>query len=323
MNIGIIGAGWIAEKMASTISKLDGIKTYAIASRDIEKAKTFAAKYGVTKAYSSYKELINDPEVELVYIATPHSHHFEQASMAIEAEKPVLCEKAFTANAREAEALLNFAHAKGVFITEAIWTRYMPLSIKIKELLDEGVAGRLRLLNASLCYALEHKQRIMDPALCGGALLDVGVYCLNFARMYFGSDIVNTSSFHINSRTGVDLYESICMTYTDGRIANLQAGALCRCNREGVICGDAGYVVVDNINCPEKVTVYDGGYNITAEYKRPENQISGYEYQILACRDALEKGALETPFMPHQETLNVMRQMDALRKEWGVTYPMD
>ncbi len=323
MNIGIIGAGWIAEKMASTISKLDGIKTYAIASRDIEKAKTFAAKYGVTKAYGSYKELINDPEVELVYIATPHSHHFEQASMAIEAEKPVLCEKAFTANAREAEALLNFAHAKGVFITEAIWTRYMPLSIKIKELLDEGVAGRLRLLNASLCYALEHKQRIMDPALCGGALLDVGVYCLNFARMYFGSDIVNTSSFHINSRTGVDLYESICMTYTDGRIANLQAGALCRCNREGVICGDAGYVVVDNINCPEKVTVYDGGYNITAEYKRPENQISGYEYQILACRDALEKGALETPFMPHQETLNVMRQMDALRKEWGVTYPMD
>ena len=323
MNIGIIGAGWIAEKMASTISKLDGIKRYAIASRDIEKAKTFAAKYGVTKAYGSYKELINDPEVELVYIATPHSHHFEQASMAIEAEKPVLCEKAFTANAREAEALLNFAHAKGVFITEAIWTRYMPLSIKIKELLDEGVAGRLRLLNASLCYALEHKQRIMDPALCGGALLDVGVYCLNFARMYFGSDIVNTSSFHINSRTGVDLYESICMTYTDGRIANLQAGALCRCNREGVICGDAGYVVVDNINCPEKVTVYDGGYNITAEYKRPENQISGYEYQILACRDALEKGALETPFMPHQETLNVMRQMDALRKEWGVTYPMD
>lgn len=321
-NVGIIGAGWIADKMGETLTGLDPDMKYAIASRDINKARQFASHWGFRKAYGSYRELVDDPDVDLIYVATPHSHHFEHASMAIEAGKPVLCEKAFTANARQADALLDLAHKKGVFITEAIWTRYMPLSLQIKEALDNGAIGQPRLLNASLCYYMEFKERILRPDLCGGALLDLGVYSLNFCRMYFGSDIALTTSSCIKGTTGMDMHDAISLQYRDGRIANLQASTLCLCGRLGQICGTEGYIVVDNINCPERATIYRD-YKPVQVLTPPKGQITGYEYQVTASFDAISKGLLESPYMPHQETLDVMRQMDALRKEWGVVYPMD
>ena len=321
-NVGIIGAGWIADKMGETLTGLDPDMKYAIASRDIGKARQFASHWGFRKAYGSYRELVDDPDVDLIYVATPHSHHFEHASMAIEAGKPVLCEKAFTANARQADALLDLAHKKGVFITEAIWTRYMPLSLQIKETLDNGAIGQPRLLNASLCYYMEFKERILRPDLCGGALLDLGVYSLNFCRMYFGSDIALTTSSCIKGTTGMDMHDAISLQYRDGRIANLQASTLCLCGRLGQICGTEGYIVVDNINCPERATIYRD-YKPVQVLTPPKGQITGYEYQVTASFDAISKGLLESPYMPHQETLDVMRQMDALRKEWGVVYPMD
>lgn len=321
-NVGIIGAGWIADKMGETLTGLDPDMKYAIASRDIDKARQFASHWGFRKAYGSYRELVDDPDVDLIYVATPHSHHFEHASMAIEAGKPVLCEKAFTANARQADALLDLAHKKGVFITEAIWTRYMPLSLQIKEALDNGAIGQPRLLNASLCYYMEFKERILRPDLCGGALLDLGVYSLNFCRMYFGSDIALTTSSCIKGTTGMDMHDAISLQYRDGRIANLQASTLCLCGRLGQICGTEGYIVVDNINCPERATIYRD-YKPVQVLTPPKGQITGYEYQVTASFDAISKGLLESPYMPHQETLDVMRQMDALRKEWGVVYPMD
>ncbi len=321
-NVGIIGAGWIADKMGETLTGLNPEMKYAIASRDIDKARKFASHWGFKKAYGSYKELIDDPDVDLVYIATPHSHHFEHASMAIEAGKPVLCEKAFTANARQADALLNLAHKKGVFITEAIWTRYMPLSLQIKEIIDKGIIGEPRLLNASLCYYMEFKERILRPDLCGGALLDLGVYSLNFCRMYFGADIAKTMSYCTKSNTGMDMHDVISLEYKDGRVANLQASTLCLCGRIGQICGTEGYIVVDNINCPASATIYKD-YKPVQVLKTPEGQITGYEYQVTASFQAIEKGWLESPYMPHQETLDIMRQMDELRKEWGVVYPMD
>ena len=198
----------------------------------------------------------------------------------------------------------------------------MPLSLKVKEILDSGRLGKPKMLSASLCYAMEQKERILRPDLCGGALLDLGVYCLNFARMYFGSDFASTDSSYIVGETGTDMYESITLKYKDGRVANLVAAALGRCNREGLIVCDDGYIVVENINCPEAVKVYQD-YKLVEEYYPPQGQVTGYEYQVLACKDALEKGWLESPYMPHAETLSVMEQMDALRAEWGVKYPMD
>lgn len=321
-KVGIIGAGWIAEKMAAALAPLEDYCVYAIASRSIEKAQSFAERWNVAKAYGSYEEMVADEEVDLVYIATPHSHHFPHAMLALKAGKPVLVEKAFTANEAEAQELIETAHSKGLFITEAIWTRYMPLSHKIKEIMESGIIGEPRVLTATLCYMMEFKERILRPDLCGGALLDLGVYVLNFARMYFGTDIARTvSNCHVGP-TGIDLQECISLSFADGKMANLQAGTLCLNDRQGIINGTEGYIRVDNINCPELVEVYRN-YELVARYEKPEDMVNGYEYQVMEARRCIEAGLLESPMMPHEETLSIMKQMDALRKEWGVVYPMD
>ena len=216
-RIGIIGAGWIAEKMAQALAPIKDIEVYAIASRSIQKAESFAKEYNIPKAYGSYAEMVTDPQVDLVYIATPHSHHFEHSMLALESGKPVLVEKAFTANASQAEKLIQTAKDKGLFITEAIWTRYMPLSHKVKEIMESGIIGEPRIITATLCYMMENKERIVRADLCGGALLDLGVYALNFARMYFGTDIVRTvSNCHLGP-TGMDMHESISLSFADGK----------------------------------------------------------------------------------------------------------
>lgn len=321
-RIGIIGAGWIAEKMAEAIAPSADMEVYAIASRSLEKAEEFAERWNICKAYGSYEEMVSDSNVDLAYIATPHSHHFQHAMLALEHGKPVLVEKAFTANASEAEELINTARSKGIFITEAIWTRYMPLSHKVKEIMESGVIGEPRVLTATLCYMMEFKERIVRADLCGGALLDLGVYSLNFARMYFGTEIVRTvSNCHIGP-TGMDMHESISLSYADGKMANLQSGALCLNDRQGIISGTEGYIRVDNINCPEVVEVYRN-YELVERYTKPEDMVNGYEYQVMECRRCIEEGLLESPMMPHEETISIMKQMDDLRKEWGVRYPMD
>ena len=321
-KLGIIGAGWIAEKMAAALAPLEDYCVHAIASRSLEKAEAFAKTWNIPKAYGSYEEMVADPDIDLVYIATPHSHHYPHTKLALEHGKHVLVEKAFTANAAEAAELLETARTKGLFITEAIWTRYMPLSHKVKELMESGIIGEPRVLTATLCYMMEFKERIVRADLCGGALLDLGVYCLNFARMYFGTDIVRTvTNVHLGP-TGMDMHESISLSFADGKMANLQAGALCLNDRQGIISGTEGYIRVDNINCPEVVEVYRN-YELVARYEKPADMINGYEYQVFECKRCIDSGLLESPLMPHAETLSIMQQMDSLRSEWGVTYPYD
>ena len=321
-RIGIIGCGWIAEKMAITLQGMEKVEAYAIASRDLNKAETFAQKWNFTRAYGSYEEMLDDELVDLVYIATPHSHHYAHTRLSLLKGKPVLCEKAFTANAKETEELLQLAKEKNLFLTEAIWTRYMPLSQTICELVDNGAIGRPQLLTANLCYPNYHKERMHKPELAGGALLDLGVYTLNFAAMLFGTDIIRTTSACIKTDTGVDAQNSITLEYADGKMAILCSSQMAKSDRQGIISGDKGFMIVDNINNPQKVSVYDSDYQLTAVYNCPP-QITGYEYQVYASIEALENGWLESPFMPHQETLRIMRQMDELRKEWGVIYPSD
>lgn len=321
-KVGIIGSGWIAEKMAEALAPLEDYCVYAIASRSIGKATEFAGRWNIPKAYGSYEDMVKDNDVDLVYVATPHSHHFPHAMLALNAGKPVLVEKAFTANAAEAKELIETARSKGLFITEAIWTRYMPLSHKVKEIMESGIIGKPRVITATLCYMMEFKERILRPDLCGGALLDLGVYALNFARMYFGTDIVRTVSNCHMGPTGIDLQECISLSYADGKMANLQAGTLCLNDRQGIINGTEGYIRVDNINCPEVVEVYRN-YELVERYVKPEDMVNGYEYQVIEARRCIEAGLPESPMMPHQETLDIMKQMDGLRKEWGVVYPMD
>lgn len=321
-KVGIIGAGSIAHKMAEALAPLDDYGVYAIASRDRQKADEFAARWNVAKSYGSYETMVEDEEIDLVYVATPHSHHYDHALLAVRHGKPVLVEKSFTANARQARELLDEARRAGVFVTEAIWTRYMPMSHKVKQLLDGGAIGEPKLLTATLCYMIGHKERCWRTDLCGGALLDLGVYPINFARMYFGTDIAKVVSNCVMNEEGIDLQECISMTYTDGRMANLQAGMLCLNDRQGIISGTEGYIRVDNINCPECIEVYRN-YECVERIDRPKDMVNGYEYQVYECRHCIEAGLLESPMMPWAETIAIMEQMDALRKEWGVVYPMD
>ncbi|KAA6314612.1 1 5-anhydro-D-fructose reductase [termite gut metagenome] len=321
-KIAIIGTGWIAEKMAITICGMQGVEKYAIASRHLSKAQAFAEKYEFTRAYGSYEEMLDDEQVQLVYIATPHSFHYEHARLCIMKGKPVLCEKAFTATAPQAEKLLSLAKEKKVFITEAIWTRYMPLSKTINEVIASGVIGVPSMLSANLGYPVGWKERMTKPELAGGALLDLGVYCINFALMVFGTDIKKTLSVCTKTATGVDAEESITFLFNDGKIAVLHSSMYAKTDRQGIISGDRGHLIVENINNPQRISVVTGDYEVVAQYDCPP-QITGYEYQVYACIEALKNGWLESPCMPHAETLRIMRLMDSLRKEWGVHYPFD
>lgn len=322
LRVGIIGTGWIAEKAAITLNGLQECEAYAVGSRQLEKAAAFAKEWNIGKAYGSYAELIADPEVDLVYVGTPHSHHYDVTREALLGGKPCLVEKAFMANLRQAKEIVALAHERRVFLAEAIWTRYQPIVNMVRELINQGRIGTPRLLTATLGYSMGDKPRIMRADLCGGALLDLGVYALNFVRMFFPADIVNIESQCVKSQTGMDLTNAISIVLADGMLCNLQSSAACVGDNIGVIAGTEGNLIIDNINNPQQITV-NGPDRTYVETIRVPQQITGYEYQFLACRQALIKGLLEPEEMPHEETLYVMQLMDDLRLKWGVRYPMD
>lgn len=321
-NIGIMGAGNIAGVMAATVKKMKHAKLYAVASRDQIKADVFAGKYGCKKAYGSYEDLVKDKKVDLIYIATPHSEHYDNAKLCIEYGKPVLCEKAFTANAGQAQELIDLAREKGVLIAEAMWVRYMPMLTTIQQVIGSGVIGEPKMLTANLGYVINHVKRLQEPALAGGALLDVGIYPLNFAVMLFGHNIEKIDASCTYTESGVDEQESITIHYRDGKVAVLNSSMLALSDRKGIIYGTKGYAIVENINNFESIAVYDASYKQVAFYKRPK-QISGYEYEVEACMKAIKAGELECREMPHSETIRMMKMMDAIRADWGIVYPFE
>ena len=321
LRVGIIGAGWIAEKAAITLSGLANCEAYAIASRSKEKAEAFAEKWKMKKAYGSYSELIADPSVDLVYVATPHSHHYDVTREALLAGKSCLVEKAFMANYRQAKEIVDLARERKLFLAEAIWTRYQPVVKMMRDLISSRI-GTPRLVTATLGYSMGDKPRIMRPDLCGGALLDLGVYALNFVRMFFDADIVSITSQCVKSQTGMDLTNAMTLVLSDGVLCNLQSSAACVGDNIGVIAGTDGNLIIDNINNPQKITV-NGPDRTYIETISVPQQITGYEYQFIACRQALIDGLLEPKEMPLDETLYIMQLMDNFRQKWGVKYPMD
>ena len=321
-NVGIVGAGWIAEKAAITLNGLEGFRPFAIGSRSLDKAKAFADKWGIERAYGSYSELLDDPDVDLVYVATPHSHHFEVTKEAILKGKPCLVEKAFMANKAQAQVIVDLAREKKVFIAEAIWTRYQPALQMVRSLIEAGRIGTPQLVTATLAYSMGEKERIFRPDLCGGALLDLGVYCLNFVRMFCDAPIVSMQSQCVKTDTGMDLSNAISLVLADGILANVQSSASCVGDNIGVIAGTEGNIIIDNVNNPQRITV-NGPDRVFVEEIPVPKQITGYEYQFIACRIAIASGRTEPPQMPLDETLYIMELMDGLRKEWDVHYPMD
>lgn len=322
LRVGIIGAGWIAEKAAITLKDLNGVTCYAIASRSIEKAQAFADKWNVPHAYGSYSELIADKDVDLVYVATPHSHHYDVTREALENDKPCLVEKAFMANYRQAADIVKLSRERKVFLAEAIWTRYQPAVQMVRQLISDGRIGTPRLITATLGYSMGNKPRIMRPDLCGGALLDLGVYAINFVRMFCDSPIERMESQCVKSDTGMDLSNAISFSFENGMLANVQSSACCVGDNIGVIAGTEGNLIIDNINNPQRIRINKRDRVFVKDISVPK-QITGYEYEFLACKQALEEGLIEPPQMPLEETLYIMKMMDKLRMKWGVHYPMD
>ena len=322
MKVGILGAGGIAGTMAATIGQMKEVENYAIASRNREKAEAFAKQYAVEKAYGSYEEMLADDQIDLVYIATPHSHHYEWTMKALAAGRNVLCEKAFAANSRQAEEMIGLANEKGLLLAEAIWTRYMPSRKMITDLIDAGEIGEVVCVDSNLGYRIDQNRRMVDPALTGGCLLDLTVYPLNFSSMVMGDDIAGIDARMIPTPTGVDGKSTVMLTYTNGTMASMFNTLYARTDRRGLITGRDGYIVVENINNPQKITVYDGEGQIKKELI-PPTQISGYEYELLACKKAIEEGKTECEEMPHSEILEIMRQMDQIREIYGIRFPFE
>ncbi len=324
MNIGIIGAGSIAGCMARTLRGMNSSDAvpYAIASRSAQKAEEFARREGFMKAYGSYTKMLEDPEVDLVYIATPHSEHFANAALCVAARKPVLCEKAFTVNAGQARRLKQYANDEGVFVTEAIWPRYMPSRHMIDDLLASGIIGQVDMMTANLSYVISGVRRLTDPSLAGGALLDVGVYGINFALMHFGTDIDTITSSVVKTETGVDGRESIILTYRDGRTAHLTHGMYSRSDRKGIFYGDKGYMIVENINNPSSIDVYNTNDQLITHMDVP-TQITGYEYEVIESLACIKKGLIESQSMPLSDSVFMMEVMDRIRADWGLHYPCE
>lgn len=323
MNVAILGAGNIARAMATA---LDGIKDevclYAVASRSLDKAKAFADEWGFSKAYGSYEELVKDEKVDLIYVATPHSEHFKNAMLCIENGKNCLVEKAFCGNLAQTKILIEKAKEKNLLIAEAMWTRYQPSKEVIKDALTAGKIGKVHYLESDFSVPIKGVDRLVNPALAGGALLDLGVYSLTVPAMYLGTDIKSVKVNCLKADTGVDATTTVFLTYADGTMARAKCSAVDADSNYAKIVGDKGYMIFGPINVPEKVEIYDMNGVLVETIPTP-CKVNGYEYQVLECKKALLEGKTETESMPHSETIRLMGWMDSIRNHVGIVYPFE
>lgn len=318
--------------MAAAVKAIEnrGVEAYAVASRSLTNAEKFAKDYGFGRAYGSYEELAKDPAVDLIYIATPHSEHYNNILLCLEHGKNLLVEKAFTANALMASEVIALAEEKGVFLSEAMWTRFLPAVQMVKDLILAGKIGKVKSVEADFSMPLSHIERLRKPELAGGALLDLGIYSLTFADIFLTdadiaggeNHIVQTKTHCVKFHTGVDATDWIDLVYVNGQVAHLKTSMVAPLKNEGVIYGEDGFIRVQNLNDMVEIQLFDKS-GMLLESQTPPRIENCYEYEVLACKAALEKGLKECPEVPHSKTMQMMTQMDNLRAAWGVSYPFE
>jgi predicted dehydrogenase len=323
IRFGVIGAGNIANTFSEAVKNgnLDA-ELYAIASRSMSKAKSYQETYQYKVAYDSYLKLYQDPNVDAIYIATPHGLHYEQMLQILDHKKHILCEKSFTLNEHQAREVFAKAKDKGVFVMEAVWTRFLPTIRELQAIVQEGMIGQVKEVQADFCFQTDKddQDRLFNPDLGGGALLDVGIYPITFANLFMGKP-QSISSTMTKHKTGVDASEEIFFTYPNGK-AILQASLVDNKPLKGTIKGTKGSIDVNNFFYTEHATVYNLEDQIIKELSYP-HKVNGFEYEIEETIACIKKGLSESPIMPHSETLSILKQMDALRKAWGFTYPKE
>ncbi len=325
---GILATGKIARAFATNLQATPGACVAAVGSRSLESAQSFADEYGDkdTRAHASYADLVADPSVDVVYVASPHAMHLEHAMLALDAGKPVLCEKPVTLNTGDAEKMIRTARDRGLFLMEAMWMACNPLMLAVLSGLRDGRFGTPRQVHADLGFVVDRPptDRMLDPDLGGGALLDMGIYPLTFAHLVLGEpeDLVAVGSL---SDRGVDLDVAIAGRYPGGAVAALTSSITSVSPRFASIATDTGRIDIPaEFHHPSQAvfTPADGSalVAITSDQPLYGTGLGNEAAEVMRC---LREGLLESPLVPHEQTLSLMRQMDKIRSQIGVRYAAD
>ncbi|MEM6264694.1 MAG: Gfo/Idh/MocA family oxidoreductase [Bacteroidota bacterium] len=319
-NWGIIGLGKIARKFALGMQVVPDANLYAVGSRNDEKAAAIAKEWGADRAYGNYKALVNDPEVQAVYIATPHPFHMEHTVMALEAGKAVLCEKPFAMNTAEVKQMVEIAQGNQVFLMEGMWTRFHPKTHKLLEWVNSGEIGEVKFLRADFGFrtAYNEDSRLFNKKLGGGSLLDIGVYPVFFAHLLFGKPIEIQAMGHL-APTGVDESCMVNLKYENGCMAQLFSNFVANSNIEAELFGTGGILKINRLlQRPGSLSIYRREiHDRDITFDEPAN---GMNHQIEEAQNCLAKGLLESPLMTHQFSLDVMATMDEILRQMGVQY---
>lgn len=321
---GILGTGSIAHQFARGLAALPDADLVAVGSRAQATADTFADEFNVPHRHASYDALARDPEIDAIYVATPHSVHKDNSILCLRAGKAVLCEKPLCVNKREAQELIQVAREERRFLMEAMWTRFLPTLIQTRQWLAEGAVGEARMVQADFGFRAnpDPKSRLFDPHFGGGGLLDVGVYAVSFASMVFASPPIHVTGVAHIGETEVDEQGAAVLGYDGGGLALVASAVRTNTPQEAWIMGTEGRI---RLHAPfwkgTKATLFRQG-------KDPEDfefplEGNGYNYEAAAVAECLRQGKLECEVMPHDESLAVMETMDRIRAEWGLVYPMD
>lgn len=323
---GILGTGNIASKFAMGLSVLSDAALVAVGSRAQATADEFGAEFNVPHCYDSYAALANDPAVDVIYVATPHPLHCANTLLCLEAGKAVLCEKPFAINATEAQLMIAAARARGLFLMDAIWTRFLPTLVQVREWLAAGEVGEVRMLHADFGFRADYdpEGRLFNPALGGGALLDVGVYTAQLASMVFGGPPAQIASLATMGKTGVDEQSAMLFGYDGGCLAQLTCAIRTTTHHEASIFGTAGRI---RLHTPwwrgTGVSLYHRPVVVADIALDLPYSGNGYEYEAAEVMACLRAGRLESALMPLDETLSLMQTLDAVRAQWGLKYPME
>lgn len=320
---GIMGTGAIAGSFATGLQSLDDATLAAVGSRSAAKGADFAARFDHPRIHASYEALANDPEIDIIYVATPHPMHYPAVKLCLEAGKPVLCEKPFTVNAAEAARLIELARDRKLFLMEAMWNRFLPLSQHFFKVVADGAIGEPRLLTAD--FGFKHggdaSHRLFAPAYAGGALLDVGVYVVSLASKLFGKPERIATMAHIGS-SAVDEQSAMIFGYAEGQLAQLTVAVRTSTPQEVTLMGTEGMIRIHPLWWkPTTMTITRPG--------QPDETIdipfdgNGYNYEATEAGRCLREGLLESPGIPLDETLEIMQTLDRIRAEWGLVYPFE
>ena len=318
---GILSTGVIAKNFANTVGRMNGETTVlAVASRTKESADAFADAYGIERRYDSYEALAKDPDVDIVYVATPHSRHFEDMKLMIQNGKHVLCEKSFTVDAEQAKEIFALAKEKGVFLMEAFWTKILPIYREVEKVIASGAIGDIRMVTAQYGYTTAREARKFVPELAGGTLLDIGVYAIGFACMFLGYDYDSIQSNLIMNSAGTDAVDAMLLRKGDA-VAQLTTSIGAEMTVFGGIYGTKGHIDVPNFKCPQSVTVCIDGkepYTIDSPF-----DVNGFEYEIREAMACVREGRLESSIMTPEQSVKTMAIMDEIRRQNGLVFPFE